>query len=128
MKSITPKEYRELIAKQKKSKKYRNTVVEYDGNTFDSIKERDYYIELKLKQKAGIVKDIFCQVPILIEVNCIKICKYYCDFKIIYSDKSIEYVDIKAFDKKNNKYITTPAFQLKKKLVKAVHGIDIKIV
>ena len=58
------------------------------------------------------------QVPFQIELNGIKICKYICDFKVLYKDKHIEIVDCKVFK--------TDIYRLKKKLVEAQYGITIK--
>ena len=42
--------------------KYRNKRTEYDGIKFDSIKEKNYYIKLKLLEKSGKIKDLKLQV------------------------------------------------------------------
>jgi hypothetical protein len=45
----------------KKYAKYRNTKVVYDGIKFDSKKERDRYIVLRLLEKQGLIHDLVCQ-------------------------------------------------------------------
>ena len=42
-------------------RKYHNKKVTYDGHTFDSIKEMNYYLKLKLLEKAGRIKDLELQ-------------------------------------------------------------------
>jgi hypothetical protein len=41
--------------------KYRNVKQKYDGHTFDSIKEMNRYIELKLLEKIGEITDLKLQ-------------------------------------------------------------------
>lgn len=41
--------------------KYHNKKVIYDGIKFDSIKEKNRYIELKLLERAGLIKDLKLQ-------------------------------------------------------------------
>ena len=107
--------------KFKKSSKFgaKKTVV--DGITFDSKWESERYGQLKAMERGGIVTDLELQVKYDIVINDIKICKYIADF--VYKEESpggeireiVE--DAKGFE--------TPEFKLKKKLMKAVHNIDI---
>ena len=107
--------------KFKKSSKFgaKKTVV--DGITFDSKWESERYGQLKAMERGGIVTDLKLQVKYDIVINDIKICKYIADF--VYKEESPDgkireiVEDAKGFE--------TPEFKLKKKLMKAVHGIDI---
>ena len=107
--------------KFKKSSKFgaKKTIV--DGITFDSKWESERYGQLKAMERGGIVTDLELQVKYDIVINDIKICKYIADF--VYKEESpngeIKEIveDAKGFE--------TPEFKLKKKLMKAVHGIDI---
>lgn len=45
-----------------KGNKYQAKKCEYNGEVFDSIKERDYYIELKLLERAGKISNLRRQV------------------------------------------------------------------
>ena len=107
--------------KFKKSSKFgaKKTIV--DGITFDSKWESERYGQLKAMERGGIVTDLKLQVKYDIVINDIKICKYIADFvyKEESSDGKIREIveDAKGFE--------TPEFKLKKKLMKAVHGIDI---
>jgi len=107
--------------KFKKSSKFgaKKTIV--DGITFDSKWESERYGQLRAMERGGIVTDLELQVKYDIVINDIKICKYIADF--VYKEESpngeIKEIveDAKGFE--------TPEFKLKKKLMKAVHGIDI---
>ena len=97
----------------------KKTVV--DGIKFDSKWESERYGQLKAMERGGIVTDLELQVKYDIVINDIKICRYIADF--VYKEESpsgeIKKIveDAKGFE--------TPEFKLKKKLMKAVHNIDI---
>jgi hypothetical protein len=99
--------------KPKKSK-YHNKKVKIDGHVFDSIKESEYYCELKLRLKA---KDIlgFCIQPIFILSPSIS---YRPDFIVWNIDKSVDIIDIKGFK--------TDAYKMKKKLFEEKFKLKIK--
>ena len=107
--------------KFKKSSKFgaKKTIV--DGITFDSKWESERYGQLKAMERGGIVTDLELQVKYDIVINDIKICKYIADF--VYKEESPDgkikeiVEDAKGFE--------TPEFKLKKKIMKAVHNIDI---
>jgi len=102
--------------------KYGNIKTEYNGNSFMSKKEANYAQTLdllkKAKNPADQVVSYEIQVPYLIEINNKKICKYLADFKVLYADGHIEVVDVKGF--------RTNIYKLKKKMVEATYGIEIK--
>lgn len=116
------------VVNKTKSSKFNNTKVEIDGHFFDSIKEGQFYGSLKIKKKAGLIKDFKIQVQYDILVNKIHIGYYYLDFKIENNDGSFEYIDIKGKDKKSNKFIKTGVFALKKRLVEAIYNIKIRMI
>ena len=116
------------VVKKTKSSKFNNVKVEIDGHTFDSIKEGEFYGSLKIKKKAGLIKDFKIQVQYDIMVNNIHIAYYYLDFLIENNDGSFEYIDIKGKDSKTKKFIKTGVFALKKRLVEAIYGIKISII
>ena len=107
--------------KFKKSSKFGAKKTMVDGITFDSKWESERYGQLKAMERGGIVTDLELQVKYDIVINDIKICKYIADFvyKEESSDGKIREIveDAKGFE--------TPEFKLKKKLMKAVHNIDI---
>ena len=107
--------------KFKKSSKFgaKKTIV--DGITFDSKWESERYGQLKAMERGGIVTDLKLQVKYDIVINDIKICKYIADF--VYKEESPD-GEIKEIVE-DAKGFETPEFKLKKKLMKAVHNIDI---
>lgn len=116
------------VVNKTKSSKFNNTKVEIDGHIFDSIKEGEFYGSLKIKKKAGLIKDFKIQVQYDILVNNIHIAYYYLDFQIENNDGSFEYIDIKGKDKKSNKFIKTGVFAIKKRLVEAIYNIKIRMI
>lgn len=97
--------------------KYRNKKTEIGGKKFDSKLEAGRFVSLKRLQEANVISGLQCQVPFSLEVNGILICKYVADF--MYSDIDGRRVVEDA------KGVRTRDYILKKKLMKAVHGIDI---
>jgi Protein of unknown function (DUF1064) len=93
-----------------------------DGIKFDSLKEARRYTELRLLERAGKILDLQCQVGYSLVVNGHKIGRYTADF--VYWDSGIrkEVVeDVKSpATKKARDYV------LRKKLMLAIHGIEIR--
>lgn len=102
--------------------KYLNKRTVYNGRNYHSKKEAEYAQELDLLIKAKIVEKWEPQVKIPITVNGEKICDYILDFLIHYTNGKKEYVDVKGL-KKGAAY---QYFVIKKKLIKAIHKIEIK--
>ena len=105
--------------------KYHNKKTIVDEITFDSRKEADYYTQLKLMKSGNMIKDFKRQVVLPLNVNGVLICKMILDFQVIGFDGSITFVDIKAFDKKTQKFISTADWKIKKKLAEAIYAIKI---
>lgn len=117
---ISAEQYRKETAKPKRSK-YGNRKTVYDGITFDSKKEADYYAELKLREKAGEVFEVEIQRPFALVVDGYLIGTYRADFW--FHDavaKRNRCVDTKG--------VETDVFIMKKKLMKAIHKIDVEVV
>jgi hypothetical protein len=87
-----------------------------DGITFDSIKEGARYCDLKLLQRAGKIEGLMLQVRFDFIINGTNIGFYKADFEYVENGKRV-IEDAKGFK--------TPVYKLKKKLMKAIHGIDI---
>ena len=95
--------------------KYHNKKVIYNGITFDSIKEKNRYIELKLLERAGVIKDLKLQYEFELQPAFILNKK-----KI----KKISYIaDFFYFDNKLNDYVVedtkgmrTDVYKIKKKM------------
>lgn len=100
--------------------KYRNKPVAVDGIRFASGKEARVYGELKLRKKAGDIKDFTLQpVFVLISKNKkFRAIKYVADFQVEYPNGDVEIWDVKGF-KKDKVYL------LKKKLMYSIFGLEI---
>ena len=104
-----------------KRNKYGARKTTVDGITFDSKWEAQRWGELQAMERGGLVRDLERQVKYDIVVNGEKICRYIADFryKIVEDDGTTKEVveDAKGFE--------TADFKIKKKLMKAVHQIDL---
>ena len=117
------------------AQKYSNKKVETTVGTFDSIGEFRYYQRLMQMTKAvkpeERVVTVVRQVRYPLVVNGEKITTYVADFKVTFADGHTEVIDFKNPYLAEGKGRSTPAgqlFQLKKKLMKALFGIDVKVV
>jgi len=98
--------------------KYRNVRTVVDGITFDSAAEARRYEQLKLLEIGGAILDLELQPRYEIKVNNHKVCVYVADFRYVETATGEVMVeDVKG--------VRTALYKLKRKLVKAVHGIDI---
>lgn len=121
--------------------KYGNKKAKANGRVFDSRTERSRYYTLQTLEKAGEISDLRMQVPFeiipaiyeTVEVQLKTKTKqvqklvqraahYVADF--VYKDKDGNMV---VEDVKGSSSILTPEFRLKMKLMRYVHGIQIKI-
>lgn len=112
-------------------KKYRNKITILDGIRFDSRKEASRWAELKMLEKAGVIKDLRRQVKyILIPAQYMpgkrgkarlieRECVYIADF--VYLDKTSEKTVVE-----DTKGVKTAAYIVKRKLMLWVHGIRIR--
>lgn len=104
-----------------KRNKYGAKKTTVDGITFDSKWEAQRWGELQAMERGGLVRDLERQVKYDIVVNGEKICRYIADFryKIVDDDGGEKEVveDAKGFE--------TADFKIKKKLMRAVHQIDL---
>lgn len=110
-----------VIGKKKKASKYHNEKTLYDGIRFDSKKEAGRWQELRLWELTGTIQMLRRQVPYTITVNGFKICRFIADFAYVPRSGQPEIVE----DVKSKMTRRLPVYRLKKKLMKAVHGIDI---
>jgi len=114
---ITAAEFKAMQEKQV-TRKYRNEPVEEDGHRFDSKAERRRYRELKLMQDAGEIESLRLQHRIDLVVSGTFVCAYVSDFSYWDTEqKTWIYEDVKG--------VRTAAYRIKKKLLKALSGIDI---
>jgi hypothetical protein len=90
-----------------------------DGIKFHSKGEAGRYSQLKLMEKDGLISELELQPKYPIVINGVKVCNVILDFRYI-EDGQLIIEDFKGMD--------PPISKLKRKLVKAVHDIDVKIV
>lgn len=105
-----------LIIEEKRRHKYNAKATVVDGIRFDSQREATHYTELKLRQRAREISDLEVQVAFRLEINGVLIGYYYADFVYMENGRRV------VADSKGSK---TPVYQLKKKLMKALHEIEI---
>jgi hypothetical protein len=101
--------------------KYNNRKTVINGIKFDSKKEAEHYLMLQLLLRAGVIKDLRLQVPFVLKVNGLKVCTYLADFVYREKDNSRKWVEVVC----DVKGVRTPIYNLKKKLMRAIHGVEI---
>ena len=108
--------------KEKQANKYNAIRVEYDGIWFDSLKERSRYINLKYLEKIGEIKDIVHHVVFRLESSNKKVCDYEADFVYTLVKTGEQITE----DVKSTVTRKLATYRLKKKLMLAQYGIQIK--
>jgi hypothetical protein len=96
--------------------KYRNQPTEVDNIRFDSKREAKRYQELRLLERAGVIKDLKLQVRFQLKVQSELICTYVADF--VYQENEQQVVE----DSKGHR---TREYVIKKKLMRAIHEVEI---
>lgn len=99
--------------------KYGNKPTKVSEGTADSKGEAKRFEDLKLLQLAGEIKNLKFHPKFDIEINGVKICSYEADSS---------YYDLRrlAHIVEDAKGCRTEAFKLKKRLMLAIHGIDVE--
>ena len=104
--------------------KYNSRKTKIDGITFDSKREANRYLELKLLQRAGKIKDLQLQVPYELTPaytnksgKKIRASRYYADFVYIENGEQV-IEDVKG--------VKTDLYKLKKKILETKYGLEIK--
>ena len=90
-------DYKNFTNGTKRKSKYRANKVSIDGHTFDSQKEADCELKLRLQSKEI---NGFCLQPTFILAPSLK---YKADFIVFHKDNSTEVIDVKGF--KTKEYI-----------------------
>lgn len=115
---LTEEQYRNL--KRKKPETGKPVSNKYSAQAVgdsDSKKEDRRLTDLKLLAHAGQITELRHHVSYSIHVNSIHICDYEADF--VYQEMGKTIVE-------DAKGYRTPVYKLKKRLMRAVHGIEIK--
>jgi len=92
--------------------KYGARKTEIDGITFASAKEARRYAELKIEERAGLIRNLELQPVYEIAINGVRVCKYVGDFRY-FRDQDRVLEDVKGQK--------TPMYRLKRKLVEAAY-------
>ena len=90
------------------------------GIEFDSIGEKDRFLILLNAQNSGIITNLEMQKQFSLDINGVHIGKYTADFSYYKNGKLI----VEDFKGK----MISRDFPLRKKLMLAIHGIEIKII
>jgi hypothetical protein len=120
---LSREEGRKLLQKPKRKSKYNNERVQLDGIWFDSKREAAYYANLKQREKAGEVSAVELQRSFaLLGPQGLLMATYRCDFAFIDHTQGDRFrvVDVKG--------VETKEFRLKKRMMKALLGIDVEVV
>ncbi len=105
--------YRVNFFKQTKSKnKFSAKKQDFGGRKYDSKFEARYAEDLEWRKQAGEIAEIKPQRKIDIKVNGVHICNYYCDFRVVLTDGTIQYHEVKGLE--------LPLWQMKWKLLHAL--------
>jgi len=119
---ISAEEYLILVGTNEPTKvptsKYGAQPTVVDGIRFASKAEARRYEELKLRERVGEISDLTLQPRYPLVVNGEKVGTYVGDFRYTEAATQQETVeDVKG--------VATPVYRLKKKLVRAIYGVDI---
>lgn len=105
--------------------KYHNKKVIVNGHKFDSIKEANYYNQLKLLQRAGFIRDLELQKTFILQPSfklnnkTRRQITYKADFTYFSNeDNKIHVVDVKGF--------RVDVYKVKKKMFEYKYGIEIE--
>lgn len=104
-----------------KPNKYRNQSVVLDGIRFASKREASRFLELSLLAKSGKIRDLNTQVRFKLVCNGQHITTYVADFTYeewVDEDWRAIVEDVKG--------VRTDVYKLKRKLMLAVHGVEIR--
>lgn len=105
------------------TQKYHNKITVVEGITFDSKKEANFYLLLKMRERMKEINDLDLQpvFPIYVDTpdrGRIDIGVFKADFRY-WEDQTLRVVDVKSSVTK------TEAYMLRKKLVEAIYNITI---
>lgn len=116
MRALSVAEYRALT----KPRKYRNKPKQADGYKFASTAEAHRYSELRWLEKAGDIAELEVHPRFSLDVNGVHIGNYTGDFG--YRTPTGYVLE----DVKGGEATRTTAYKLRKRLMKAIHGIEVR--
>lgn len=100
--------------------KYHARAVTLDGIRFASQLEANRYLELQLLARAGEIVDLELQPRFPLVVNGVQVATYIADFRYTDPTKNPPVIV------EDTKGMKTPVYRIKKKLVKALYGVEIQ--
>lgn len=121
--TLTAAQYREVTKQERhgripRAPKSRRTV----GNiVFDSLAEAKRYQVLKLAEIAGRISNLTLQPKYALICNGTHVGTYYADFEYLNETGLLIVEDVKSAHTRKD-----PVYRLKKKMVQAIYGIEIK--
>ena len=119
---LSETQYKELFGKSLdyKISKYKNKKVTYDGIDFDSQKEKNHYIGLKMLEKAGEIKDLELQKVFILQPGFKKNGTTY---RAITYKADFVYLDLRTnkIVVEDTKGFKTEVYKIKKKLFEYVY-------
>jgi len=99
--------------------KYHAIPTEVDGIKFASRAEARRYGDLSLLLNAGLISELVCHPKFEIKINGMHVCYYVADFQYLEGGELVV-EDVKSAA------TVTKLYRLKKKLMKACHGISVR--
>lgn len=101
--------------------KYKAIRTEVDGIVFDSKREAHRYLTLKILQKGGLIQNLELQPTYSIDINGQHLCKVKLDFRYWDNEQGKQVVE-------DSKGVDNAVSKLKRKLVLALHGVEVRLV
>lgn len=101
----------------KRRSKFGNKLTTVDGRLFHSKREASRYIELKVLEKAGAIRNLECQVPVKVDINGKHCFKWIADF-VYFEGQDRIWEDVKGY--------RTSVYKLKKRVLEAHLGVKIR--
>lgn len=108
----------EVVAKRNK---YGAIKTEVDGITFDSKKEAARYLELKAFESLGLIANLELQPQYVFELNGVRITSYKPDFRYHTPEGDTVVEDVKG-----GRATQTRDYRIRKKMMKAFYGIEVR--
>jgi hypothetical protein len=116
--TVSTRELLKLSKSYGRGSKFSNVPTTVDGIRFDSRKEARRFAELKLLERAGEIRDLEVHPRYPLTVNEQEVCVYEADFFYREKDGRVVIEDVKG--------VKTPVYRLKKKLMRALLGVEIR--
>jgi hypothetical protein len=117
--------FKEISRQSKRRNKYGARRIEVNGISFQSVKEGKRYKDLLLLELAGVVRDIKLQKTYRLHFNGVNICDYRADFCYDERKDDGQWISVVEDVKGYRKGDAYKRFLTKKKLMKAVYGLDV---